>query len=103
MTRFTEKVVLVASATSGGADDGRSPVELVRDSGGGVLPAFSSDGQWVAFGHTEILPDRITEGYGPSPAAFRRLKAEGAELVITVDCGAAALVIPAPARNSGDR
>ncbi|HEY8617884.1 single-stranded-DNA-specific exonuclease RecJ [Phenylobacterium sp.] len=36
------------------------------------------------------VPDRITEGYGPSPAAFRRLKAEGAELVITVDCGAAA-------------
>ncbi|MDE2488061.1 MAG: single-stranded-DNA-specific exonuclease RecJ [Alphaproteobacteria bacterium] len=36
------------------------------------------------------VPDRITEGYGPSPAAFRRLKGEGAELVITVDCGAAA-------------
>lgn len=36
------------------------------------------------------VPDRIVEGYGPSPAAFRRLKAEGAELVITVDCGAAA-------------
>ncbi|OXE36938.1 MAG: single-stranded-DNA-specific exonuclease RecJ [Phenylobacterium zucineum] len=36
------------------------------------------------------VPDRITEGYGPSPPAFRRLKAEGAELVITVDCGAAA-------------
>jgi len=36
------------------------------------------------------VPDRITEGYGPSPAAFRRLKAEGAELVVTVDCGAAA-------------
>ncbi|MDB5474672.1 MAG: recJ [Phenylobacterium sp.] len=36
------------------------------------------------------VPDRILEGYGPSPAAFRRLKAEGAELVITVDCGAAA-------------
>ena len=36
------------------------------------------------------VPDRITEGYGPSPAAFRRLKDEGAELVITVDCGAAA-------------
>src|SRR5690606_38889196 len=26
------------------------------------------------------VPDRITEGYGPSPAAFRRLKADGAEL-----------------------
>ena len=36
------------------------------------------------------VPDRMTEGYGPSLAAFRRLKAEGAELVITVDCGAAA-------------
>ncbi|MDZ4373199.1 MAG: DHH family phosphoesterase, partial [Phenylobacterium sp.] len=36
------------------------------------------------------VPDRITEGYGPSPAAFRRLQAEGADLVITVDCGAAA-------------
>ena len=36
------------------------------------------------------VPDRETEGYGPSAAAFRRLQAEGAELVITVDCGAAA-------------
>ncbi|MBL8556222.1 MAG: single-stranded-DNA-specific exonuclease RecJ [Phenylobacterium sp.] len=36
------------------------------------------------------VPDRMTEGYGPSPAAFRRLKDEGAELVVTVDCGAAA-------------
>ena len=39
---------------------------------------------------TIYVPDRILEGYGPSPAAFRRLQAEGAELVITVDCGAAA-------------
>ncbi len=36
------------------------------------------------------VPDRLTEGYGPSPAAMRRLKAEGADLVVTVDCGAAA-------------
>jgi single-stranded-DNA-specific exonuclease len=36
------------------------------------------------------VPDRVLEGYGPSPAAFRRLKEDGAELVITVDCGAAA-------------
>lgn len=35
-------------------------------------------------------PDRLTEGYGPSPAAFRRLREGGAELVVTVDCGAAA-------------
>ena len=45
-----------------------------------------------AMGHELAIyvPDRVLEGYGPSPAAFRRLKAEGAELVITVDCGAAA-------------
>lgn len=36
------------------------------------------------------VPDRLKEGYGPSPAAFEQLKSEGAELVITVDCGAAA-------------
>ena len=36
------------------------------------------------------VPDRIAEGYGPSPAAFDRMKADGAQLVITVDCGAAA-------------
>jgi single-stranded-DNA-specific exonuclease len=36
------------------------------------------------------VPDRVKEGYGPSVQAFERLKAEGADLVITVDCGAAA-------------
>jgi len=36
------------------------------------------------------VPDRVKEGYGPSPAAFRRLKDEGVALVVTVDCGAAA-------------
>jgi single-stranded-DNA-specific exonuclease len=36
------------------------------------------------------VPDRVAEGYGPSPEAFRRLRAGGAEVVITVDCGAAA-------------
>lgn len=45
-----------------------------------------------ALGHelSIYVPDRVAEGYGPSPAAFRRLKDEGAELVVTVDCGAAA-------------
>ncbi|MEL8055140.1 MAG: single-stranded-DNA-specific exonuclease RecJ [Pseudomonadota bacterium] len=37
------------------------------------------------------VPDRLTEGYGPSPEAFRTLKESGADLVITVDCGAAAV------------
>ena len=34
------------------------------------------------------VPDRLTEGYGPSPTAFRTLREEGASLVLTVDCGA---------------
>jgi len=36
------------------------------------------------------IPDRMREGYGPSALAFERLAADGVELVITVDCGAAA-------------
>lgn len=36
------------------------------------------------------VPDRLTEGYGPSAKAFDKLKAMGADLVVTVDCGAAA-------------
>jgi single-stranded-DNA-specific exonuclease len=36
------------------------------------------------------IPDRIQEGYGPSARAFERLAADGVELVVTVDCGAAA-------------
>ncbi len=34
------------------------------------------------------IPDRLSEGYGPSAPAMRTLKVEGASLVITVDCGA---------------
>ena len=35
------------------------------------------------------IPDRITEGYGPNVEAIRRLVAEGARLIVTVDCGTA--------------
>jgi len=33
------------------------------------------------------IPDRIDEGYGLNRSAIDRLKAEGAQLIITVDCG----------------
>ena len=36
------------------------------------------------------LPDRITEGYGPTAEAFRSLMADGAKIIVTVDCGASA-------------
>ena len=47
---------------------------------------------WRAMGRELpiYVPDRLTEGYGPSPAAFRHLREAGYELVVTVDCGAAA-------------
>ena len=35
------------------------------------------------------IPDRMKEGYGPSDTAVRRLRGEGASLLVTVDCGAA--------------
>src|SRR5258706_9735834 len=47
------------------------------------------------------IPDRMKEGYGPSPTAMRVLAAEGARLVITVDCGAAALAALTEARALG--
>jgi single-stranded-DNA-specific exonuclease len=34
------------------------------------------------------IPDRVTEGYGPSPEAIADFAAKGAKLVVTVDCGA---------------
>ena len=45
------------------------------------------------------VPDRLAEGYGPSPAAFQVLKDRGMDLVITVDCGAAAEKALAHARG----
>ncbi len=36
------------------------------------------------------IPDRIGEGYGPSVEAFSYLKEQGADIIITVDCGTAA-------------
>lgn len=59
-------------------DGGTSAAQLVR--------YFRARGRVL----TIYVPDRMTEGYGPSAGAFARLKAMGMELVITVDCGAAA-------------
>lgn len=59
-------------------DGGSSAAQLVR--------YFRARGRDLKI----YVPDRMREGYGPSVLAFERLKAEGVELVITVDCGAAA-------------
>src|SRR5712691_2751159 len=42
-------------------------------------------------GHASVyVPDRLREGYGPNAPALLRLKAEGADVAVTVDCGATA-------------
>jgi len=45
------------------------------------------------------IPDRLSEGYGPTAAAMRRLADEGASLIVTVDCGAQAHEALAAARD----
>jgi single-stranded-DNA-specific exonuclease len=47
------------------------------------------------------IPDRMTEGYGPSARAMEILKGECASLVITVDCGAAATAALTAAHDIG--
>ena len=47
------------------------------------------------------VPDRMREGYGPNTPALLRLKAEGAGLVVTVDCGTTAHDALAAARAAG--
>ena len=47
------------------------------------------------------IPDRMTEGYGPSTAALSKLQSEGASLVVTVDCGAGATSALESARSAG--
>jgi single-stranded-DNA-specific exonuclease len=47
------------------------------------------------------VPDRLLEGYGPNSAALLRLQAEGARVVVTVDCGTTAHLPLAEAVESG--
>ncbi|NTF07298.1 single-stranded-DNA-specific exonuclease RecJ [Agrobacterium rubi] len=46
------------------------------------------------------IPDRIFEGYGPNPAAMQQLAANGATLIITVDCGSTSHDSLAAARDA---
>jgi len=47
------------------------------------------------------IPDRLMEGYGPSGEALVRLAGDGAQLVVTVDCGAQAFEALAMAKEAG--
>jgi len=47
------------------------------------------------------IPDRRKEGYGPNTPALLRLREEGADVVVTVDCGITAFEPLAAARSAG--
>ncbi len=47
------------------------------------------------------IPDRLMEGYGPSGDALVALKRSGADLVVTVDCGAQAFAALEAATEAG--
>src|SRR3546814_9380848 len=47
------------------------------------------------------IPDRIDEGYGPNPAAMRRLMGDGAGLLVALDCGTTAFDALAAAAEVG--
>jgi single-stranded-DNA-specific exonuclease len=47
------------------------------------------------------IPDRILEGYGPNTQALLKLKAQGTDLVITLDCGTVAFKPLEEAKKAG--
>lgn len=47
------------------------------------------------------VPDRLDEGYGVNSEALRRLRDEGADVVVTVDCGIGSVAEAEYARNLG--
>ncbi len=60
----------------------------------GCLEALDATPRW-------FVPNRFDEGYGLSVDALERLAAEGASLVVTVDCGIASVAEAARARELG--
>lgn len=63
-------------------------VHLIRHVQGGEAPRV-------------YIPERATEGYGLSVEAVRQLAADGAQVIVTVDCGITALDEVAVARELG--
>jgi len=47
------------------------------------------------------VPDRLTEGYGPNGPALKKLRDEGIDVVVTVDCGITAFAALEEARGVG--
>ncbi|MGI4876313.1 MAG: single-stranded-DNA-specific exonuclease RecJ [Janthinobacterium lividum] len=84
--RAGEPIVVFGDYDVDGATSAALLIRLVRDVGG-VASAY--------------IPDRLLEGYGPSPGAMTALAAAGASLIVTVDCGTQGFAALAAARDAG--
>ena len=68
----------------------REPVALIGDydvDGAASAALMARFLKHFGLAPTVHIPDRLFEGYGPSVDAVRRLRAAGASLLITLDCG----------------
>ncbi len=84
--RGRESVAVYGDYDVDGATSAALLIRLLRDLGLAARP---------------YIPDRLLEGYGPSAEALVRLKDEGADLVVTVDCGAQAFAALGAAHDAG--
>lgn len=80
----------VAAARLADAIEGRQKVAVFGDYD--VDGACSSALMQLFFGSHDLgcriyIPDRLFEGYGPNPGAIELLVKDGAQLIVTVDCG----------------
>ncbi|EFO29711.1 single-stranded-DNA-specific exonuclease RecJ [Roseibium sp. TrichSKD4] len=57
--------------------------------------------RWTGIDPVIHIPDRIIEGYGPNGPALEHLKAGGADLLVTVDCGSTSFDAFEVARSVG--
>ncbi len=81
-----EQVVIFGDYDVDGATSAALLIRLLRDLG---LTAGA------------YIPDRLMEGYGPSGAALVKLAEGGAQLIVTVDCGAQAFEALDEAKAAG--
>lgn len=56
---------------------------------------------WLGGKAVPYIPDRVREGHGLNPAAIRKLRTQGAGLIITVDCGVTNIAEVKEARKLG--
>ncbi len=84
--RAAEPVVVFGDYDVDGATSAALLIRLIRECGG-IASAY--------------IPDRLLEGYGPSPAAMVALACAGATLIVTVDCGTQGFDALAAAKAAG--